>query len=382
VSTLAITGLSALSAAGMGKEVFFEALADGKAIQPTAKAQIQSFDANAHDEPRLSEVAGFDPTVLLGDKGLRTLDRITKLLIVATRMCLMDAGFKADGQWKESDPSKVGFVCSNAYGSLEAITELDRVALLEDARYINPAKFPNTVSNSAAGYVSIWENLNALNISVSNGNPGALDAVGIAEVHLASARAEALITGGGEAMCEALYLAFKKLGATRASSFCIGEGAAMVCIEPEGLAEARNAKVLARITGYGTHFARPKDDALLHPSQEAMGAAIEQALERAEVAAKDVDLVVSGISGLAPFDKAELAAIHGAVGRSANVFSPKRIIGESLGASGALGLCAAVHARGGGALGLMEAGTAPSRPGHVLVTSLGYYGNASAVLIS
>ena len=46
---------------------------------------------------------------------------------------------------------------SNAYGSLEAITELDRVATLEAARYINPARFPLTVANSAAGYASIWE---------------------------------------------------------------------------------------------------------------------------------------------------------------------------------------------------------------------------------
>lgn len=116
-----------------------------------------------------------------------------------------------------------------------------------------------------------------------------------------------------------------------------------------------------------------------------MGTAIEQALERAEVAAKDVDLVVSGMSGLAPFDVAELAAIHGAVGRRAIVFAPKRLVGESLGASGALGVVAAVHARGGGALGAMESGgdrAVPSRPRHILVTSLGYYGNASAVLVS
>ena len=380
--SLAVTGLSVLSSAGMGKEAFFAALAKGDATVPTPRADIKSFDASAYDAPNIVEVRVFDPTVLLGDKGLRTLDRITKLLIVAARMCLQDAGLKANGEWKKSEATKVGFVCSNAYGSLEAITELDRVALLEDPRYINPAKFPNTVSNSAAGYVSIWEDLRALNVSVSNGNPGALDAVGIAEVHLASGRADALITGGGEAMCEALFLAFQKLGAMRAPGFCLGEGAAMVCLEPERIADARGATIHARVSGYGTHFAAPKDDALLHASEEAMGAAIEQALERADVAAKDVDLVVAGLSGLAPFDAAELAAIRGAVGRSANVFAPKLLVGESLGASGALGLVAAIHARNGGALGRIEAGHAPPRPRHTLVTSLGYYGNASAILVS
>ncbi len=380
--SMAVTGLSVLSAAGMGKQAFFDALAKGAPTTRSAKADILSFDATTYDAPNLVEVKAFDPTVLLGDKGLRTLDRITKLLIVAARMCLHDAGLKADGQWQNTDATKVGFVCSNAYGSLEAITELDRVALLEDARYINPARFPNTVSNSAAGYVSIWEELRALNVSVSNGNPGALDAVGIAEVHLASARADALITGGGEAMSEALFLAFKKLGALRSPGFCIGEGAAMVCLEPELSAESRGATIHARITGYGTHFAPPKDDALLHASEEAMGAAIEHALERAEIAAKDVDLVVAGLSGLAPFDAAELGAIRGAVGRTANVFAPKKLVGETLGASGALALVAAVHARNGGGLGRMEMGSMRERPRQVLVTSLGYYGNASAVVVS
>ncbi len=102
----------------------------------------------------LAEVPDFDPTKYLGDKGLRTLDRLTKLLVVAARLSPQDAGVKKDGQWVHFAPELVGVCCSNAYGSLEAITELDRPAKLEDARYINPAKFPNTVSNSASGYVT------------------------------------------------------------------------------------------------------------------------------------------------------------------------------------------------------------------------------------
>src|SRR5262249_25869632 len=141
------------------------------------------------------------------------LDRLTKLLVVAARLALRDAALKVDGKWSTGSPERVGVCCSNAYGSLEAITELDRVAVLEDARYINPAKFPNTVSNSASGYVSIWEDLRALNVSVSDGNCGALDAVSCADLFLETSRADAILTGGGEAMSEALYLAFDKLRA-------------------------------------------------------------------------------------------------------------------------------------------------------------------------
>src|SRR6202000_1485467 len=104
-------------------------------------------------------------------------------------------------------PERVGVVVSNAYGSLEAITELDRVALLEHARYINPSRFPLTVSNSAAGYVGIWEDMRALNVTVSDGNCGALDAVACAGLLLDAGRADVLLVGGREAMSEALFVA-------------------------------------------------------------------------------------------------------------------------------------------------------------------------------
>ena len=50
-------------------------------------------------------------------------------------------------------PDQIGVCSSTAYGSLDSITELNLVAELEDPRYINPARFPNTVINAAAGYV-------------------------------------------------------------------------------------------------------------------------------------------------------------------------------------------------------------------------------------
>ena len=115
---------------------------------------------------------------------------------MAARLALLDAGLKKDGKLVVHPEERVGIVCANAYGSLEAITELNRVAKLEDPRYINPAVFPNTVANSTAGYVSIWEGLRALNVAISDGNCGALDAVACADIHLAQNRADAMLVGG------------------------------------------------------------------------------------------------------------------------------------------------------------------------------------------
>lgn len=377
----AITGLGVACAVGTGgSEAFLGALRTAVPASARAPTPIASFEASRRTSaPQIVEVPGFDPTKYLGDKGLRTLDRLTKLLVVAARLCLHDAGLKKDNRWVSLASERVGVVCSNAYGSLEAISELDRVAKLEDARYINPAKFPNTVSNSAAGYVSIWEDLRALNVSVSDGNCGGLDAVACADVFLATGRAEALLVGGGEAMSEALFLAFETLGALGDSR--LGEGAAFMATERVEDANARGARILAEITGYGTSFIAPRDDAtLLFASREALRRAIASALADGGIGAADVDLVASSASGLQRFDQEELAAIDEILG-STPVAAPKLVLGETLGAGGSLGMAAAIAWLSGVPASPMIRGDAPRALRHVLVTTLGYYGNASAVVL-
>ena len=297
-----VTGLGIACALGTGAETFFQGLAEARRLSALPPSAITSFDVSKYPDPRIVEVPGFDATKYLGDKGLRTLDRLTKLLVVAARLCLHDAGLKKDNVWIALSPERVGVCCSNAYGSLEAITELDRVAQLEDARYINPAKFPNTVSNSASGYVSIWEDLRALNVSVSDGNCGGLDAVSCADVFLETARADAIITGGGEAMSEPIFLAFQKLGVLGPVSPAVpapaagtvaaplatndtrlGEGAAFLVLEDPEIAKARGARVLGVVSGYGTSFVAAEEHALVFASREAMTRAITAALIDASV---------------------------------------------------------------------------------------------------
>jgi 3-oxoacyl-(acyl-carrier-protein) synthase len=362
----AITGLGIVSnVATGGADAFLAAMKNGPPKLTVPRA----------------ELTDFDPTKYLGDKGLRTLDRLTKLLIVAARLCLHDAGLKKDNQWAQLPSSglfsgeRVGVCCSNAYGSLEAIHELDKVAKLEDARYINPAKFPNTVSNSASGYVSIWEDLRALNVSVSDGNCGALDAVACTDIFLATKRAEAILTGGGEAMSEALYLAFEKLGAfgsqgqLAGADSILGEGAAFMMLEDLAVAKARSAKSLGEIIGYGTAFVAPKEESLLiGASREAIARACRQALADADVEPKDVDLVATSYAGIAQFDDEERAALAEIVPNAAQR-APKEVFGETLGASGAMGMAAALAY-------LQE-----PKIRTVLVLTVGYYGNASAVLM-
>jgi 3-oxoacyl-[acyl-carrier-protein] synthase II len=365
VKPRAITGIGVASAFGVGRAALVEGMRAGKPAIPV--------DGKV-------EVPGFDPTKYLGDKGLRPLDRLTKLLVVASRLALHDARLKNDGAWSAMTGEQVGIIVSNAYGSLEAIAELHRVATLEDARYINPSRFPLTVANSAAGYASIWEDIRALNVSVCDGNCGGLDAIACADAMLEQKRAKAIVVGGAEAMSEPLALAFQRLGSGGESAL-LGEGAALVTLETMETATARSAAVAAEIIGYGTYFSPPDNDtALLHPSVEAMEQAIAGALADAGASARDVDVVVCGVSGLRAFDEAELVAIGRSVG-DPWVIAPKLALGETLGAGGALGMLAAVTVLRDGARSFGVRGTVRTQPRTALVTSLGYYGNASALVM-
>jgi 3-oxoacyl-[acyl-carrier-protein] synthase II len=379
-----ITGVGIVSCLGIGYAELVESLrAFGGG--PCGRDTAETFDLAAYGGARVAEVPGFDPTRYLGDKGLRSLDRLTKLLVVTARQALVDARLKDGGTWvaPPSGPARggesVGIVVSNAYGSLEAISELDRVAVLEDRRYINPSRFPLTVANSAAGYASIWEDLRALNVSVSDGNCGALDAVALADAMLEQNRAEALLVGGAESMSEALFLAFHRLGTDAA---VMGEAAALVVIEAPASAKARGVTALAEVTGYGTAFISPERDAsLVGPSQTALERAMTGALADAGIVPGAVDVVVSGVSGLRSFDELEVAAIGEVLGPDVAVVGPKLALGETLGAGGAVGMMAALAHLRDGVHSPVVRGAVRSEVRTAVVTSMGYYGNASALVM-
>ncbi len=377
-----------MSTLGIGREAFFRGMREPTVLRDAPREPMETFDASKYPDPAVAEVRGFDPAKYLGDKGLRSLDRLTKLLVVSARLGMHDAGFKKDGAYVQSSPERVGICCSNAYGSLEAITELDRVAQLEDARYINPSKFPNTVSNSASGYVSIWEDIRALNVAVSDGNCGALDAFACADIYLDTGRADALLVGGAEAMSEALYLAFLKLGALEAGQASVvrgvllGEGAVLMALESIEHAHDRGAQVLAELTGYGTAFVPPESEAsLIHPSGEAVERAITSALADAGILPAEVDVISSSVCGLVPFDRAELEAIGRVFPETTCVAAPKAVLGETLGAGGAMGMAAALSWFDGAQPSAILQGAAPAKVRTVLCTAIGFYGNASAVVV-
>ncbi len=391
---LAITGLGITGPLGVGRSAWYRCMKEPAGHQ-AFRRNSSVLSSDKFPDAVVAEAWGFDAKDYLGTKGLRNFDRLTKLMIVAAKLALEDAGLKRAGAFTHLPGSQIGLCSSTAYGSLESITELKTVTEREDPRYLNPARFPNTVINSAAGYVSIWEELKAPNVTIVDGNCGALDAVLTCSTHLEHGRASAFLMGGGEALSEALYLAFDKLGivaegesfsnpgASDSAGMRLGEGAAFLCLEARHGAESRQFPYMIEIRGYGTAFEAPDSEAVLvHASAAAVARASLSAVADAGLQPSDIELVVTSLSGIPQFDEAELEGIEEAIGEGAAVVAPKSRYGETFGASGALACVSAVGWMTDVPLSGLIRGSNVVSPKHVLVLAVGYYGNASAVVLS
>jgi 3-oxoacyl-[acyl-carrier-protein] synthase II len=392
---LAITGLGVVSPFGVGRAEFARALENAEESSARAFSAAHTVLTDARfANARLAEVRDFDATVFLGDKGLRNLDRATKMLVVAAKLALEDAGLKKDGAFTSLPSERIGICAATAYGSLDSITEINRVAELEHPRYLNPSRFPNTVINAAAGYVSIWEGLEGPNVTVVDGNCGGADVVLTAETHLACGRADALLVGGFEVLNEPLYLAFEKLGivsqgnemsspgvvASRGTH--LGEGAALVAVESLRRARERGAHVLAELVGYGTAFEPPVSAAqLVHASDEAVERAVRAALLDASLASSEIDLVVCAESGVNLMDLAEEEGLARVFGSDVATVAAKGLWGETFGAAAALGMAASLVWLAGAKPAPLLRGELRRPVRTVLVTTMGYYGNVSVVIV-
>ena len=120
------------------------------------------------------------------------------------------------------------------------------------------------------------------------------------------------------------------------SGMVLGEGAAMLVIEPWDRAVARGAPIFGEILGYGQ-----SNDAshITRPSVEGQAAAMNAALLAAHSHPEDVDAINAHGTGTQANDRTETAAIRAVFGHRADqipISATKAMHGHLLGAAGAL----------------------------------------------
>lgn len=344
---IAVTGIGVLSPVGIGRDAYWTALSEGvSGFRP-----ITLFDTSPYPLKIAGEITDFDPLQFLDKKGLRTLDRSTRLVCSAARLALDDAGFTIN----EDNCDMVGVSVGSTFGSLHSVSQFDREGLTEGPRYVNPSLFPNTVINSPASNISIRFGIKGFNSTISTGFCASLDAVIYASDLIRLGRARAVLAGGVEELCEETFMMFNALGQLaedpsgepvccpydkRRNGFIFSEGAALLVLEDKGQAEARNARVLAAVSGYGNAFEHVVSGMV--GTGKALKYALSIAMEQASLDERGIDCICGCANSTGALDRMEAEVMHDMFGDHVPITAVKSMIGESYSASGALTLCAGI----------------------------------------
>ena len=356
-----VTGVGVVSAIGIGKGAFLDALLAGR----SGVRQIQRFDTTDYPVKIAAEVRDFDAQDFIDKKMAKRMDRFAQYGAAAATMALEDSSYPI-----AEDPYAVGALIGSGVGGLDTFFEQIEILLNKGPTRVSPFFIPMMIPNMASACSSILLGLqgpvNATCTACAAGNNAMGDAFNI----IRRGDATAMFAGGAEAAVNQVGMsAFAALRALstrndepeRASrpfdagrdGFVMGEGAGVLVLEELEHALARDAHIYGEFVGYGmtgdaSHLTEPV------ATGEPAALAMTRALRDAGIEPSEVDYINAHGTSTPLGDAMETKAIKLALGGHASkvmVSSSKSIFGHCLGAAGALEAAATLLS--------MEAGKVP-----------------------
>jgi nodulation protein E len=334
-----ITGAGAICALGRNATKFAEALRQGCCgIGPIESANVSELRFRNG-----AEVKGYGHTPYFDDRHADFLDRFAQFALIAAREAVADAGIV----WTAGLRENTAIVTGSCLGGKST----------EDAGYlevyklgrprVNPLTIPKSMANAGASHISMEFGITGPSFTFSTACSSGGHAIGHAYWMVRSGAAELAVTGGSEAPFSFGVLKAWEAMRVIAPDTCrpfsldrrgmiLGEGAAMLVLEPLETARARGARIHGEIAGFGMSA-----DArhITQPSEEGAGRAMRATLRDAGLRAEQIGYINAHGTGTPANDVAETAAIRAVFGAHADrlaVSSTKSMHGHALGAAGAL----------------------------------------------
>ena len=319
---VAVTGLGALSCAGVGADALWQAL---QSSTPPASKRIGEFDASHLGGPK--ELRRFDPFTLYG---------------------LMAAQEAWDQSALSGPIIDGGSIVTTGIGGLQTVLEQFRVLTEKGPDRVSPFMVPMMMPNAATAAVSMRFGLGGPAETVTTACAAGTHAIGNAARLIASGRCSMVVAGGAEAVMVPLSEAgFKNMTAlsneeisrpfdVNRNGFVMGEGAGILILEDWDQAIARGATILAEVIG-----AASTADAhhITAPDPEGNGAArcMELALSDAGISPEDVSHINAHGTSTPLNDLGESVAMKRVFTKGVPpITSIKGHLGHSLSAAGAL----------------------------------------------
>ncbi|TDP41622.1 beta-ketoacyl-[acyl-carrier-protein] synthase family protein [Nocardia ignorata] len=320
-SRVVVTGTGAVGAAGLDVRAALRAVTEGRDC------------TQVHDGVRLGLI-DTDPSDHLTRREARRMDRLGLLSTFAASRALAEAG----ADLIADDPDRVGVVFGTGLGPMEAMEQFVRPLRAEGVAAANPAVFPNTVYNAAAGSVATLLGALGPTSTVTSGHAAGANALCYGYDMVSLGRATAILATAADTLTPLVVRGYRRLGLPMGphDTFALAEGGAAVMLERYDNAVRRGATVYAEVLGHAT-ASDARGVGRTDPTGSAVERAMRAALDAAGLTPGDIAEVWTNEVGLPAFDEPENQALHRLFGDNApRRIAAKRALGEQLGTGGLL----------------------------------------------
>jgi 3-oxoacyl-[acyl-carrier-protein] synthase II len=347
---VAITGLGAVTAAGVGMAALWDALLEAR---PCVKT-IAGFDASHFSCHLGGELeADFSARTFVPKdyrKAVKVMARDIEIAVAAADQAFRDAGLATagtggDGPTVPSDRLGcnigAGLICSDLNELGAAVNSAVTDGKFDMRKWgsggmnnLTPLWLLKYLPNMLACHVTIIHAAKGPSNTITCGDASGHLTVGEATRLVARGDADVVIAGGAESKLNPMGLLRQGLLGrlctrggdspalacrpfdTQACGTVIGEGGGLLILEALDHAVARGARIYAEIVGFGA-ACNPGGLDVLKPTDGGLDLAVAKALADAGADAKDVDVIVAHGTAVPGEDRCEAEAWHRALGDAA-----------------------------------------------------------------
>ena len=354
-----ITGMGVVSPNGNGQAAFTSGILEGR----SGVRRISHFDPSDISVQIAGEVRDFDELAWVEKRDRKHVSRVLPLAIAAATEALSDAGIDPASLSLE-EKRRFGVILGSGGGSQEFTEEQYRLFFHRQYKQMSLFCVPTGVMGTLSSELNVQFGLRGSSHVITTGCTSSTDALGYSLRQIQSGRLDRVLSGGADAPISLGivkgFILMKILTDSwnhdpeRASrpfsvdrdGFVLAEGAWMLLVEEYERAQARGAKILAEICGYGSTceaFHRVR----LQECGEEPARAIGLAMKESGISPADVHYVNLHGTSTQLNDRIETRALKLVLGEHAKnvpMSALKSQIGHPQGACGAAGVAATIIA--------------------------------------
>jgi len=350
-----VTGMGVTTPLGNTPDTLFANLLAGK----SGVRKIQRFSTDKFKVQFAGEVQEFDPSPYFEPKEVARTSRYIQYVMHCGIEAVKQAGLYES---KDLDKHRAGIIVGSGMGGIDVFTENSQALEKRGPNRVSPFFIPEAISNMGCGMLGIALKWMGPNWSCTSACATGNHSIMVAADQIRLGRADVMLAGGSEeAVCEISLAGFANMKALSRNNenpekasrpfdvgrdgFVMGEGGGVIVLESREHAEARGAKILARITGYGAscdgyHMSAPLE------SGDGVALAIDSALKDGKLSPKDIGLINCHATSTPLGDVAEVKAIRKIFGKeidNTKLQGTKSMLGHPLGAASAIEAVVAIQ---------------------------------------